>query len=79
MRVSVHNAKLGRLGCLVDRCLQRSNGSPNVLPAHPQAPCQHRIGRVRQIANSCARLLVFNVDREQRHRAREASDQCRDL
>ena len=61
------------------KVLQHGNGRPDVLPSHPQAPRQHRISRVRQVANSGPRLLVFNVDREQRHRAREAPDQCRDL
>ncbi len=45
-------AYLRRLGCPLDQRLQRSDGRLDVLPSHPQAPRQHRIGRVRQVANS---------------------------
>jgi hypothetical protein len=53
--------------------------APNVLPSRPEAPRQQRMGRVREVSNSCPCFLMLNVDREQLHRAREVPDQCRDL
>ena len=59
--------------------LQRRNGRLDVVPSLPQAPRQHRISWIRQVANSDPCFLVFDVHCEQRDRAREAPDQCRDL
>jgi hypothetical protein len=58
---------------------RRFSNKAMVTPSRPQAPRQHRISWVRRVANSYSGLLVFNVHREQRRRAREAPDQCRDL
>jgi hypothetical protein len=69
----------GGLGCPLDQRLQGSNGRHDVIPSYPQAPRQHGISRIRQVANSCLRLLVFDVDGEQLRRARYVSDRCRDL
>src|SRR5882757_305236 len=50
--------------------LQQSDGLHEVVPSHPEAPRQHRIGRVQHVVNSRANLLVLNVGGKDFHRPR---------
>ena len=53
-------AVLGRLGCMNQRC----QSSPNVISPRPEAPRQHRVRWIRQVANTRARLFVLDVNGE---------------